>query len=391
VLRQQRRLDHALSRHAQKPLHRIDPEALDALRIAAYQLLFLSRIPAYAAVDDAVSAVREARGPTLAGFANAVLRRLQPEDLSRDLPEDPAAGRALECARPEPRARLWTTQLGPVVARRRGAKLLERRPLVARTNTLKLERTALAARLAAEGCAVEAGRWSPEALLLGSGAPVPFLSASYLEGLWTAQDEAAQLVSHLLDPQPGELVLDGCAGVGGKSTHLAALMGDRGQVLAIDTSARKLELLREHCLRLGVSCCTGRQADLCSADALRERPADRVLVDAPCSGLGVIGRHPELKWRLELGRIGELVSLQRRLLEAAVRWLRPGGVLVYSVCTTTEEEGPAQVRWLLDEQPLEPDAAPAPLSALAEGGLLRLWPHHHQTDGFFAVRLRRRS
>jgi 16S rRNA (cytosine967-C5)-methyltransferase len=392
VLRHQRRLDHAISLHLHQPLERVDPETLEALRLAAYQILLLSRVPAYAAVDDAVTAVRRARGARLAGFANAVLRKLASEDLSRELPADEVARLAVERSLPDELARLWIRQLGLEEASRLGERLLERAPLVARTSTLKLSRDELAGRLAAEGAQAEPGRFSPEALRLGAAGADLFLGKAYLDGLWTAQDEAAQLISHLLDPQPGEVVLDGCAGVGGKSTHLCALMGDRGRVLSVDPSARKLELLREHCVRLGLKSCTPLEADLRRADGVSESAVDRVLVDAPCSGLGVVGRHPELKWRVDLRRLGELVSLQRELLEGALRWLRPGGVLVYSVCTTTDEEGPAQLEWLLQTHTeLEPDLAPARLAGVADGGVLRLWPQCHGTDGFFAARLRRRA
>jgi len=390
VLRHQRRLDHALARHLRQPIDRLDPESLDALRLAAYQVLLLDRIPAYAAVDDAVTAVREARGPRLAGVANAVLRKLRPEDLSRDLPDDPGARLAVECSLPEALASRWVAELGLEEARQLGNRLLERAPLTARVNTLKIESGKLVASLAADGTQAEPGRWAPEALHLATGAD-PFLSPSYLEGLWTAQDEAAQLIAHLVDPQPGERVLDGCAGVGGKSTHLAALMGDRGRVLCVDPSPRKLELLREHCLRLGVKSCEAIQADLRRSEALRPASVDRVLVDAPCSGLGVIGRHPELKWRLDLDHLPELVSLQRELLEAALRWLRPSGVLVYSVCTTTDEEGPEQLAWLRQAHPeLELDPRARGAVPIDENGALRLWPHRHGTDGFFAARLRLR-
>jgi 16S rRNA (cytosine967-C5)-methyltransferase len=204
----------------------------------------------------------------------------------------------------------------------------------------------------------------------------------------------------VLAPRAGERVLDACAGVGGKATHIAALQGDRGEVACVDPSARKLELLREHCLRLGVSSCVTVGGDLRAVELGGE--LDRVLVDAPCSGLGVLRRHPELRWRLELERVAELVSLQRELLAAAAHRLARGGVLVYAVCTLTPEEGPEQVRWLLEARPdldleREPIELPAPagadgeLAAQARGGELTIWPQRHEGDGFFIARLRRRG
>jgi 16S rRNA (cytosine967-C5)-methyltransferase len=392
VLRRQRLLDHALGRHAQRPLDHLDAEVLDALRVGAYQMLCLDRVPAHAAVNDAVEAVRWARGPSLAGFANAVLRRLVPGDLEQGLPEDPAARLAIAGSLPDALVRLWVVQLGLDEAQLLAQRLLRPAPLTARVNTLKIDAAGLVARLGAEGVHAAPGRLAPDALRLG-GAASPFASATYLDGAWTAQDEAAQLVALLLEPPRGGRVLDGCAGVGGKATHIAALMGDVGEVTCVDSRPRKLELLREHCLRLGVQCCQTRQADLRQPGAAEEAAYDRVVVDAPCSGLGVLGRHPELKWRSELlGHQAELVVLQRALLVAAHRALRPGGLLVYSVCTTTDEEGPEQVRWLLRERS-DLELAPArdgALAALASDGLYRLWPHRHDTDGFFLARFRRR-
>jgi 16S rRNA (cytosine967-C5)-methyltransferase len=388
VLRHQRRLDHALARHARDPLEALDPETLEALRIGAYQLLMLERIPAYAAVDDAVEAIRLARGKARAGFANAVLRRLVPEDLEAGLPEEESERLAVACSLPSALAARWVRELGGAEAEALGRSLLERAPLCARVNSLRASAAAARAALEAAGASVEPGRLLEGAIRI-AGLPDPFSLRSFLEGIWTAQDEAAQLPALALGPRPGERVLDACAGVGGKSTQLAALMEDRGEVLCVEPSERKLELLREHCLRLGVSCCRERRGDLRSL-APPEGGVERVLVDAPCSGLGVLRRHPELKWRPG-GDLAALVRLQRELLAAAARWLRVGGVLVYSVCTVTEEEGPAQLAALLATRPeLEPDpfelgAAPGPTAAMT------IWPHRHGSDGFFIARVRRRA
>ncbi len=387
VLRHQRLLDHALSRHAREPLEKLDAETLEAMRLAAYQLLMLERVPAYAAVDDAVEAVRTARGKARAGFANAVLRRLARGDLEAALPEDPAARIALACSLPDALAARWVAELGAAEAEALGRSLLERAALSLRVNRLRATPASARAALEAEGAQVEAGRLVEGALRI-AGLADPFVARSFLEGLWTAQDEAAQLPALALAPRPGERVLDACAGVGGKATQLAALLEDRGEVVCVDVSARKLELLREHCLRLGVSCASTREADLRGLAAPAEG-VDRVLLDAPCSGLGVLRRHPELKWRAgALGSEG-LLRAQRELLDAAASWLRVGGVLVYSVCTVTEEEGLAQVRALLARRP-ELALDPFELAGLEGSESCRtIWPHHHGTDGFFLARLRR--
>ncbi len=392
VLRYQRLLDHALSQHARQPLEQVNSEVLDAMRLAAYQILMLDRIPAFAAVDDAVEAIRTGRGASIAGFANAVLRKLSPQDLERDLPAEPVSRLAVSCSLPDTLASYWHDQLGLPEAERLARQLLERTPLTIRCNPRESGVTGVIQELEGEGAHVERCGQAPEGLRL-RGLTDPFRSKSYLSGRWTVQDEAAQLVAHLVDPRPDEVVLDACCGVGGKSTHLAALMANRGQVLCVDISQRKLELLKEHALRLGVDSCRVIRGDLRGTDGLALPLVDRALLDAPCSGLGVLGRHPELKWRLDLSRIEQLVALQRELLSHTLRYLKPGGTLVYSVCTTTEEEGPEQVQWLLgqyDALELIP-CREAPFEELGKEGVIRTWPHRHQMDGFFMARFRLQS
>jgi 16S rRNA (cytosine967-C5)-methyltransferase len=393
VLRHRRLLDHALSRHTRRPLRQLNPEVHDALRVAAYQVLMLDRVPAHAAVNEAVGAVRNARGQAVAGFANAVLRRLGPDSLVQGLPPEGSLERwAVECSVPDWLARSWERRLGadeaPVLAR----AMARQAPLCARVNLLRSTVEDASRRLQREGASVERGRLAPEALRL-SGLRDAFRGASYLDGSWTAQDEGAQVVARLLDPRPGETVLDACSGVGGKATHAAALMQDRGSVICVDHSQRKLQLAQENALRLRVTITRQRRADLLASDALQGIWAHRVLLDAPCSGLGVLRRHPELKWRLEPDEIGRLARLQRRLLKAVVAALRPGGVLVYSVCTTTEEEGPEQARWVQQALPqLAPCPHPGtPLPELAEEGRTQLWPHRHGSDGFYLARFRKRD
>ena len=388
VLRHQRRLDHCLARHSDHPLSKVEDDLLDAMRVGAYQLLMLERVPAHAAVNDAVEAARQGRGKGPAGFVNAVLRSISPGDLDMDLPDDPVLALAVGGSLPTWLAKRWRRQLGHEEAAALAASLLERAPLTIRVNPRRISLEALQARLEGEGARVSRGGLAPAALNL-EGLSDPFRTLSYLEGLWTVQDEAAQLAAEFLRPGPGMRVLDACAGVGGKATHLAALMGDEGEVLCADRSERKLGLLSEHCLRLGITCCQPMVTDLSRAGALDGVGVDGVLVDAPCSGLGVLRRHPELKWRPERPAFGELVRLQRALLEQAVGTLRPGGALVYAVCTTTAEEGPEQAAWLRERFPdLRPDPPTGgPLAPLVgSDGSVALWTHRHGCDGFYMVR-----
>jgi 16S rRNA (cytosine967-C5)-methyltransferase len=202
------------------------------------------------------------------------------------------------------------------------------------------------------------------------------------------------MVAFLLDPQPGERVLDTCAAPGGKATHLAQLMGNDGEVLAMDNSGSKLPLILETAVRLGITNIRTRAADLLQSAALPPAAFDRVLLDAPCSGLGVIRRNPEAKWRLTPDDITRLAAVQKTMLKNAARLLRPGGVLVYSTCSTSLQENEDVVRDFLSRHPdcvLEnlSELFPQYREIFSKDGMFRAWPHRHAMDGFFAARLRK--
>jgi 16S rRNA (cytosine967-C5)-methyltransferase len=360
VLKQRRRLDHALAAHAPRGIDSLDARTLDALRIGAYQILFL-RVPTHASVDDAVEAVKRARGSKLAGFANALLRKLatQGEPASADV--------GVRASAPE-----WLVKLA---VRQNDApeELLKAfnapAPMWLRANTLKIATAELAQRL-------KAVRVEDDALRV-EGLGDPAQTKEFGEGFYTVQDLAAQKVARMVDPQPGESILDACAGVGGKSTHLAALSKDRATIDAADLSERKLELGGESARRLGVRSMRPIVCDLTDPGAPLAPSYDRVLLDAPCTGLGVLRRHPEAKWRREPGDAAELAELQAQMLAALAP--RVKDLLVYSVCTFTDEEGPRQVeRFVLEHPDFRVEAEP-----------LRTWPHRDDADAFFAVKLRR--
>ncbi len=381
VLRHRSRLDRALVAMTERGLGKTKPAVRTILRVAAYQLLFLDRVPAHAAVDDAVRATRRIGGARLGGFANGVLRRL-----ARDgEPALPGVEDLLHHVEATYSLSPWLVDrllaaVGPDELVAAAAGLTAPAPLAIRVNTLRIEPDALAELLRGEGAEVRAVPDCPEALLVDRlGAPEQ--SRSFVDGLWTVQDVAAQMVSRLLlapPAPPGPRLLDGCSGVGGKATHLAQLTGDRQPIDAVDLSAAKLARAEETAARLGVRSLRPRVADL-----LIEGPGEPyhgVLLDAPCSGLGVLRRHPEAKWRIGEADVAALVELQRRLLDAAADWVAPSGVLVYSVCTFTPEEGRDQVSALLARRP--------DLSLVEE---LVTWPHRQSADGFFAAKLVRGS
>jgi 16S rRNA (cytosine967-C5)-methyltransferase len=375
-------LDHVIARLARRPAAKLDPPVLAALRLGVFQLAYLDRVPAHAAVTESVElAKRDA--PRGAGLVNAVLRRAATEarPLIAALPERTAREAALKHSHPEWIAELWFDALGPDAARALMAANNEPAEAVLRANTLKITAQELAERIPA--------RVERDALLLD--APFDAFSApEWEQGLFMPQSRAAMAVSRALDPQPGERVLDLCAAPGGKTTHLAALMQDRGEIVAVERHPGRADALRRTAARMGATI-----VDVRTADAARpqEREAyDRVLVDPPCSDLGTLASRPDARWR-KAGRPPALAALQTRILEAGASAVRPGGSLVYSTCTISPIENERVVAAFLaahgefeaDDLGRDVPEWTHPTMPLA----LQTLPHRDRTDGFFIARLRR--
>jgi len=398
VVRHRSRLARALSAHAPRGIGKLSPAVRVALDAAAYQILLLDRVPDYAAVDDAVRAVRAVAGPRVAGFANGLLRRLAREG------EPPLPDRADLRAHLEVACSLPAAVMDELVRavpdgefEAAALALTAPAPLWARVDPLRCQVAEVAARLEAEraGSRAEPSELCREAIRL-TGAGSPEASASFQDGLWTVQDLGAQLVGHLVDARPGLRILDACAGVGGKATHLAQLAGDQAQIDAADQSARKLDLLTDAARRLRITSIRPIVSDLRQPGPELAESYDAILLDAPCTGLGVLRRHPELKWRHRAGAAAEMAALQRELLAALWPRLRSGGLLVYSVCTFTRAEGPEQIaRFVAEigdaviEPPAADDGVPDWSAVRRPDGNIATWPHRHDADAFFAARLRR--
>jgi 16S rRNA (cytosine967-C5)-methyltransferase len=371
VLRHRARIDRALAAHAE--LKRTPPRVVTALRVAAYQLLFLSRVPGYAAVDDAVAAARALGGAKLAGFSNAVLRKLARTG-EPPLPGEPRARIVAEHSLPA-----WIVdELAATAPADRLAELSAAfaRPaqVIARANRLRTTRDEVIAELSRAGATATPVAAAPMAIAL-DGIGDPSRSPSFQTGLWTVQDTGAQLVGVTAAPRPGQRILDACAGVGGKSTHLAELAGDAARIDAADQSQTKLALAAATARRLGVTSVEPRVCDLLDPAAPLAASYELIVLDAPCTGLGVLRRHPDAKWRLQAADVPRLAGLQRQLLDAVAPRLAPGASLVYSVCTFTRAEGPDQVAAFVERTGLH----------LVEER--RTWPP--DADAFYIARLER--
>ncbi|BCV24747.1 MAG TPA: 16S rRNA (cytosine(967)-C(5))-methyltransferase RsmB [Firmicutes bacterium] len=398
TVRTQGTLDWALSRWSSIPLDKLDPPVLAVLRLGAYQLLF-TRVPARAACYTAVEQAKEVGHAGSAGFVNAVLRRLARERdrLSYpDLNKEPVRHIALKYFHPEWLVARWLERLGVEETIRLCRANNEVPPLTLRTNTVRISRSELVGYFEERGFAVGHFLYAPEALHLKEAGAVERLPG-FSEGLFTVQDESSMLAAHALAPRAGERVLDACAGPGGKTTHLAELMGNAGEVTALDVHPHKVELVQAAAARLGLSIIQAEMGDARRLPEAYQGRFDRVLVDAPCSGTGVLRRRPDLRWHKSPEEIASLPPLQLAILTGAAAAVAPGGVLVYSTCSIEPEENLAVVRAFLAQngafrlEGLAPQLGRHLSAETLNQGYLQLYPHRHRVDGFFLARLRRQG
>ncbi len=402
-------LDYLIERFARRHIGAIDTEVLTSLRLSAYQIIYLTRIPPSAAVGEGVDLVREARKKSAAGFVNAVLRAIARERDAPPLPRRPDGSigederrtaalldyLSVTLSHPRWLVARWLTRYGEEATEAWLRFNNEEAPLTVRANLLKISVEDLAARLQEHGVSTARTRFAPHGLVATSGNPIR--TPLEREGLFVVQDEASQLAGLMLPVKPGDRVLDACASPGGKTTEFAAEMEDRGLIVASDVRARRVALLRETVRRSGTTCVRMTQADF-------TRPApfgaifDAVLLDAPCSGLGTLRRDPDIKWRRAESDLAELAAAELLMLQHAADAVRPGGWLAYATCSSEPEENEDVVSRFLEARPdymavpaparmTAPDDASSPIDA---AGHLRTYPHLHRLEAFFAALLQRR-
>jgi len=384
-------------------MERVDPHVRMTLRIALYQILFLTRIPPHAAVNEAVEMARRAGGGRSLGvsFVNGLLRSVLRDRARAEAPpiptdgSDPAPALALAESCPVWLVRRWLARFGLVGARELLAAMNRPAPMSLRVTTWA-SRDQVAVELAADAVSTRPSRYLPDFLVAEEG--VPQRTKAFVRGELYIQDEASGLVARLVGAVAGDRILDACAAPGGKALILAGQAGPRGFVVAGDLHPSRLRMLRANAARLGVTGCFPLAADLSGPTLPFAGDAvfDGVVVDAPCSGTGVIRRSPELRYRLSPGSLIQLASLQSGLLSSCARLVRQGGTLVYSVCSMEPEEGPSIIGDFLGAHPgfsLEDprtwlvETADSLLEETAHGVCLVTLPHRHDLDGFFAARL----
>lgn len=394
ILRMRGRLDFALENFSRQPLQRLEPGALRLLRLGAYQLLELDRIPAHAAVHATVELAHQVGMSRVAGLINGTLRTLQREraNISWPTPDNLRAYLQHVCSLPGWLAKELLRQFPNAESRALAEAFTEAAPQTLRVNTLKTDRESLLAALSKAGHSARPCRYAAEGIIIEKRATQPIPGDS--EGWYQVQDEASMLVAHLLDAQPGDKVLDACAAPGGKTTHIAALTNNAARILALEKYPQRVELINQGAKRIACQGIETRCWDLTEKpDFLEQESFDRILVDAPCSGLGVLRRNPESRWSRRPSDIKELVELQRTILHQVAPLLRPGGRLLYSVCTFTAAETDAIADHFLAAHPdfkqedfrtLLPDAWQ---ELSTDTGSIRTLPHRHDgMDAFFVTR-----
>jgi 16S rRNA (cytosine967-C5)-methyltransferase len=391
VMRWHGRLDWVLNGFFHGNFVKSETNVKNALRVALYQILFLDRIPHYAAVNEAVEFIKRIRGEKQANLVNAVLRTIiRNIDGIRypDPNEDLVQYLAVYYSHPTWIVKRWLARLG----REETEKLLEANnhipALTLRINRLKVDTVQFLSMLDQQKIPYEGSAFFDYFIRVRSLAGLAQMDL-FRTGHFSVQDESAALPCILLAPQPGERVIDMCAAPGGKTAHIGEMMKNEGEIVSIDKYESKLHLIKSTCERLGIRNVTYMAADSSELDI---PPADKVLVDAPCSGLGVLRKKPDIKWKREIEDIYRLAKLQLALLNNAHRLLKPGGVIVYSTCTTEPEENASVVSQFVTDHPeyhVENAAMFMNTSLVTPEGFVETFPHRHHIDGSFAVRFAR--
>lgn len=381
------RLDYVLDQFSKTPVKKMKPFVRQLMRMSVYQILFLDKVPASAAINEAVKIMHKRKMSNLSGFVNGVLR-----NIDRNKSEITYPNLSVYYSIPEWIITRWMKYYGEMETKAICESLSQRARVCIRINTLKTTKDKVKALLSEEGITVLEEGFLPESFYIHAPSGIHH-SPSFKAGLWTVQDESAMLVGHVLGPEKGDEILDVCSAPGGKTVHLAELMQNEGHIIGADIHEHKIELIEKNAKRLGASIVEGRLQDGMLINEDWKEKFDKILLDAPCSGLGIIKRKPDIRYAKDETAIRDINNIQRKLLKNAINYLKKDGILVYSTCTLTQEENQNMVEYALSLG-LQLDAIPYDMPAclkpyIKDNAYIEILPHVTDTDGFFMARFRK--
>jgi 16S rRNA (cytosine967-C5)-methyltransferase len=392
-------IDWIIEQFSSIKFKKISPWILNILRLGVYQLLFTDKIPESAAVNESVNLSKRFGHAGSRGYVNGILRNIARKKNEIQYPDrniQPVKYLSVKYSHPEWMVDLWVRRYGMDFSESLLASNNEVPDFSIRINTLRISKDGLIKALKDEGLEASSGKYVEEALVIKNPTAIS-KSEAFKKGLFQIQDESPMLVGKILDPKPGQLIIDVCSAPGGKSTHIAQLMDDVGTVISRDVHEHKIKLIEDAVKRLGLTIIKTELFDALKVDSNYIEKADAVLVDAPCTGLGIIRRKPDIKWTRQIGDREEISELQKKIITSASCYVKPGGVLVYSTCTIEPEENEDIIRWFLEENndfycidvaPLLPEK----LAVYADKrGYIKVFPNRDGIDGFFISKLKKRG
>ena len=399
VLRQREAIDWIIDEFSNIDLKKISINLLYILRIALFQIIYMDRIPVFAAINTSVDIAKKLGGRKKAGFINAVLRKASTSYTKISLPDsntNPSKFISVQYSIPLWLSKRWIGAFGFENTQKLGSQINTIPYITIRTNTLKTKRQNLLQKLSLKVKSIQNTDFVQEGLSFSSpDVPIHEL-AEFKQGLFQVQDEAAQIITHFLDPRSGEKILDACAGFGGKTGHVAQVMENRGVIVAVDTGEKKLESLKRDMQKLDIDIVMTKTINILKTTIKDfDFYFDRVLIDAPCTGFGVLRRNPDTKWKRSKNDIIRLGAKQKKMLNAAANLVKPGGILVYAVCSCEKEENEDVIDKFLEKRTdfsidknFKSDRYE---QFITQEGFLKTYPHINSMDGFFAARLIRKT
>ncbi len=392
-VRWKKRIDYIIKSFSKIRINKISPWIMNILRLGIYQIIFMDRVPESASCNESVKLAKKYGHSASSGYVNAVLRNVVRNISNMEYPDrenSPLEYFSIMYSHPEWLVKRYMELYGNDFTEKLLCANNENPPFTIRTNILKTTPDKLLGILRKSGFNCKPGNYAKEAVIVDNPAGI-FETDIYREGLFQVQDESSMFAVKMLDPRQGEYIIDVCAAPGGKATYTAELMKNKGRIMAWDIHTHRLRLISNTSKRLGISIVETMQEDAMEINLNYIGKADRVMIDAPCSGLGTIRRRPDIKWSRQEKDIVQLARLQYKILDSSSQYLKNGGVLVYSTCTTEPEENEMIIQRFIDKHKdfalCELKDEPLLMKNTIKKGNMVLFPHIHGTDGFFAAKL----